>query len=710
MYIFSANNLIEEAPRIAVIGAQSTGKSSLVEAITGVSGRYPSAVPVCPMECTIWSSESAWSCSISLHVIDELDDSFTEMSFSPPLATPAEVEIWIRRAQAAVLCPHILPEAFTSKSREELKGLTDSRNDPRVLRFTKSVVVVDIHDPNGADLSFVDLPGLIQNAEDDPTLVPLVEKMTQNYIARAATIILVSVPAEDDLDNPRAFMLAREADSEKQRTIGVLTKPDRLTTGDTGKREELRALFDGEASSHQLQKGYYCVRLPNDQERQNGLSRAKAQGNEREFFCATAPWKDLRSNRRLGVPNLVRDISHLLMGVTQAAVPAMREAVTEQITTCSKRLAALPQLLGADVAAEVIHCVVRFCDSFRRVVYGECEDKAFVRECRRRFALFERTIRHSAPDFRPSLIAGETPQLVAIPVEDDTDKFGVDRYEDFTRHPTEPITLRDVTRIIDEATGWELPHNVPYEAKKRLIQRFMEHWPAAESECFEHVAKALELAMRTEVATHFGRFPPLEVFMGSVLGAQLESRISTAREIVKNVLEREKAPYGTQNYPYLERMRDAWLSHYKSIRSSKGGYAQGLNDWQRREYEGQALTALRNLGLTNVETSDFHRLFRRDAFEDEILVMADVRSYFHVTHKRVADDVPEAIKLNLLLHFVDGLQDHLLASLKLDAADAAKRLQGLLAEDPEIALERARLKGRLARLGEIKRELDNFVM
>lgn len=74
-----------------------------------------------------------------------------------------------------------------------------------------------------------------------------------------------------------------------------------------------------------------------------------------------------------------------------------------------------------------------------------------------------------------------------------------------------------------------------------------------------------------------------------------------------------------------------------------------------------------------------------------------------MTTQRIADDVPESIKLNLLFRFVDGLQDYLLASLRLDSEDAAERLQGLLAEDPQIARERAQLKHKLARLTEIKK-------
>lgn len=128
----------------------------------------------------------------------------------------------------------------------------------------------------------------------------------------------------------------------------------------------------------------------------------------------------------------------------------MRTAVAEQLAVCRADLARLPRLLTADVTAEVIHCVVRFSDRLRGVVHGESDDKAFVHACRRRFALFERAIRYTAPDFRSELAAGEIPRPVALAMEDDTDKFGVDRYDDFTRLPKTPIALKDVTRIIEE--------------------------------------------------------------------------------------------------------------------------------------------------------------------------------------------------------------------------------------------------------------------
>ena len=114
----------------------------------------------CPMECTILTTEFKWSCSISLRVVEDGREGEPNLyPFSPKLTTPGDVELWIRRAQAAVLCPHLSRASFTSMSYDDLKAIADHTSDPAVLKFTQSVVVIDIEDPRGADLSFVDLPG-----------------------------------------------------------------------------------------------------------------------------------------------------------------------------------------------------------------------------------------------------------------------------------------------------------------------------------------------------------------------------------------------------------------------------------------------------------------------------------------------------------------------------------------------------------------------
>ena len=99
------------------------------------------------------STTGVWSCSISLQF--DNGGSRTVKPFGGKIYSRSEVEIWIRRAQAAVLSPH-RPEAdFLKKSEHELK----TEVDPKRLEFSKDSVRVDIMDPESPNLDFVDLPG-----------------------------------------------------------------------------------------------------------------------------------------------------------------------------------------------------------------------------------------------------------------------------------------------------------------------------------------------------------------------------------------------------------------------------------------------------------------------------------------------------------------------------------------------------------------------
>lgn len=107
------------------------------------------------------SGAESWSCEITLRILyDRSGNSLgtsTLETFGPPITDKNTVETWLRRAQAAILCPHIPTEQFLTKTEAELRRLT--KTDKEMLSFSKNVVHVDVKDPELADLSFVDLPG-----------------------------------------------------------------------------------------------------------------------------------------------------------------------------------------------------------------------------------------------------------------------------------------------------------------------------------------------------------------------------------------------------------------------------------------------------------------------------------------------------------------------------------------------------------------------
>jgi hypothetical protein len=108
------------------------------------------------------SSATSWSCTIALRRrTNQQGDSqgapITER-FGPEITDKKVLELWLRRAQAAILSPHITKsEEFYKKTEDELRSL--AKTDKNILPFSKDVVVVNVKDPKLTDLSFVDLPG-----------------------------------------------------------------------------------------------------------------------------------------------------------------------------------------------------------------------------------------------------------------------------------------------------------------------------------------------------------------------------------------------------------------------------------------------------------------------------------------------------------------------------------------------------------------------
>jgi hypothetical protein len=72
-----------------------------------------------------------------------------------------------------------------------------------------------------------------------------------------------------------------------------------------------------EGNQHQLKHGYYCVRLPDDEERARAISRKESSKLATEFFNSTTPWNTVASRNRFGVHNLVADLSLILVGLIE---------------------------------------------------------------------------------------------------------------------------------------------------------------------------------------------------------------------------------------------------------------------------------------------------------------------------------------------------------------------------------------------------------
>jgi GTPase SAR1 family protein len=152
-------------PKIAIIGNQSSGKSSLIEAISKV--KVPRAAETCtrcPMEVILNRSVDelqTWHCTISLR-IEHIEVPGTPRSLGPIIFATTEnkddVTLLLRRAQLAILNPAVPLSHFQALDE------TECQKYPVALKFSRNTVVLDIIGAD-VDVTFIDLPGIIANTE-----------------------------------------------------------------------------------------------------------------------------------------------------------------------------------------------------------------------------------------------------------------------------------------------------------------------------------------------------------------------------------------------------------------------------------------------------------------------------------------------------------------------------------------------------------------
>ncbi|KAF8839207.1 hypothetical protein BDN67DRAFT_970437 [Paxillus ammoniavirescens] len=699
-----------DLPSIVVIGGQSAGKSSLVEAVSGVNvPRDSGTCTRCPMECSMSSSAKTWSCTIKLRF--DYDSSgrplvrSKEVAFGAPITNRDDVDIWLRRAQAAILNPHTPSENFHKKTVTELRTI----NSTSSLKFSRNIVAVAIEDPDAIDLSFIDLPGLIQNEEQE--IIDLVQELTVKAISRPNTIILTTIPMSDDMQNQQSVRLAREADPSGERTIGVLTKPDTLGQGAVSARRLWLDVIEGR--EHTLKHGYYCVRLPDDAQRAQRLSRIAFQKLAAEYFDKTPPWSEATDRGRFGIPAFVSDISALLVKHIEKSLPKLKQDVDRLLASCLEDLSALPAPLSSDPQIEVLGKVNDFCAAFKSVVDGTGSDKRLAQRNRALYATFKKDIRGTAPDFRP--------------FENPKDYTPFDTLEpDETLGDRDPgvqtMGLSEIRQTIKDSIAWELPNNLPYEAKARLISQFTSLWTAPAERCLTAINEVLDDVIQGLIETHFGRFKVLQELVSDLISPDVDEAKSRARGAMKETLELEDRPNYTQNIHYLQSLREKWLSKYRLGRKNPNQYQLpnpvGASSTPQPSYHvsnaiANALSYLSQAGYQGLTADDLTRLRPQnpDAFEDELIVMADVRAYFHVAYKRVIDHIPLKIEHSLHQALAGKLSVTLLQSLIIDTTargDFAERMAELASEDPVVALKREHLQARRARLHEYRRKLVNF--
>ncbi|KAK1728986.1 dynamin family protein [Colletotrichum acutatum] len=300
-------------PQLVVVGDQSSGKSSVLESLTGYY--FPRSVGLCTRHATEIVCRREHTPSIVV-TIQPADDT----SARADLARSFQRELKELKGQAFA---DVLREAA------ELMGLKSAKNSEGIA-FSKDVLRVEICGPNEEHLTIIDVPG-VSTAID----VALTKSMVKDYIKDSRTIILAVIPCNVDVATQTILTYAAEANPDGKRTLGVLTKPDLVSENAT--REAAMDLVRGKRRDIQL--GYYVVK--NRGADDSSSSKEDRDAYEKTFF-AEEPWSRLDKSR-LGIPALRMRLRELLMDRTKSEFPKVRREINERLAEAKTKLKDLGQ-------------------------------------------------------------------------------------------------------------------------------------------------------------------------------------------------------------------------------------------------------------------------------------------------------------------------------------------------------------------------------
>ncbi|KAK9765630.1 hypothetical protein K7432_005864 [Basidiobolus ranarum] len=428
-------NLDLDIPTIVFCGNQSAGKSSLIEAISEIElPRSDGTCTRCPMEVRLSTSSSSWECVVSLRKEYDTNGKILDRpqeKYFGSVKAKKDVGLLVIRAQRALLNPERATDFFACVN------LDDSPDD---LQFTKNVVVLHIKGAD-IDLSLIDLPGIIRSVDDpnDNHLIPLVRSLVQVYIEKPKTIIVATISCKDDIDNQEVIQMAKSADPEGLRTLGVLTKPDTIELHcEAVWLELLKGL------KYKLALGYTMVRNPSKKELLDGLTRTEARNLENQFFESTEPWRSLERDHKcqLGVANLSSELSDLLVRLIEINLPIMRETLQNSMESVDEQLSKLPRPLASNLQREYLDALQSLREHLDDVVSAKKNKDLYQAIMKESEEFFER-IRQT----RPKFVFGDK-------APNDKDK----------------LTYTDVQKLIRERKGRELPGHTSPEVTAEIIK------------------------------------------------------------------------------------------------------------------------------------------------------------------------------------------------------------------------------------------------
>ncbi|KAJ8614481.1 hypothetical protein CTAYLR_000866 [Chrysophaeum taylorii] len=513
-------------PQICVMGDQSSGKSSVLEALSGVPfPRGSGLVTRCPCRMVMRRAapDAPWAAVAS-----------TTTSGSSSITAES-------------------PEELTSIISRLTESLTRNTHG-----FSTESIIVRLTSPLSPDLTVVDLPGIVRTATvgQNVAVIEEVNSLIDDYLKQERTIILAVIPANQDIATVDILERAQHVDPDGERTLGVLTKPDLIGPGN---EEEVVAVLSNVRKP--LKLGYVMVKNRSQAQIKQGTSHEAARAEELRFFDSHPVFSRL-DKRLLGISNLTTSLTKLLVRRIQEELAPMKRQVEMLLSKVRTDVRAVSSYGTASTPSERQKLLVTLTQEFVRhlndCVRGEYRDRLIV--CNPNLRLYTRAI--VVFQELQSRIIASAPNFRA------------------------PNFIDDLARQMEALRGRELPGFMSAQSFYMFVQEYIDAWlPPARMAAAQMRSLASEVVKELfeNIAVSY---PSLREAFQIVTATILETTEDESIQLLEGLISREKDPFTINEFLQAhinklryDRFEAAVESAFNVVATNGTGTASNNSSW-----------------------------------------------------------------------------------------------------------------------------------
>ncbi|KZS94748.1 dynamin protein dnm1 [Sistotremastrum niveocremeum HHB9708] len=476
-----------DMPQLAVVGSQSSGKSSVLENIVGRDflPRGSGIVTRRPL-------------------VLQLIHTPVPQSTQPPPYTEYAQFLHIDRRFTDFHDVRKEIESETFRVAGQNKGIS------------KLPIHLQIYSPNVLDLTLVDLPGLTKiPVGDQPSdIEKQIRSLVMEYISKPNCVILAVSPANVDLANSESLKVARSVDPQGRRTIGVLTKLDLMDAG-------TNALDVLTGRVYPLKLGFIGVVNRSQQDINSEKGLKDALESEAEFFANHPAYKNIAHKN--GTAYLSKTLNKVLMNHIRDKLPDMKARLNTLIGQTQHELDSFGDAGLLDDPNQQSALILRLMTSFARD--------------------FVASIEGTSLEISTKELSGGARIYYIF-----HDVFGHALESIDATHNLEP---QDIRTAIRNSTGPRPSLFVPEVAFDLLVKPQIKLLEAPSLRCVELVYEELVKICHNCTSAELQRFPRLHAQLVETVSELLRERLGPTSEYTQSLIQIQAAYINTNHPAFV---------------------------------------------------------------------------------------------------------------------------------------------------------------